>query len=151
MNKVADLETGEAHSTFLLNENGSVTGDLILYRLGEEGFLLLGNAAKVLEEESWLDKHLSGGVTLYNESDDWAGPTVQGPDASQTFRRSVEDRSYQLEIVSRISFILVIAPSYAEADTAEKIALKASASIRSLLMGGRTHRARDTTLWARYP
>ena len=45
-NDVAKLDVGQGQYTFLLNDNGGVIDDLIVYRTGEAEFLLVVNAAK---------------------------------------------------------------------------------------------------------
>ena len=49
-NDVAKLEDGEAQYTFLLNDQGGVIDDLIIYRLAENDYLLLVNAAKIKKD-----------------------------------------------------------------------------------------------------
>lgn len=92
-NRVSKLEIGEAHYTFLLNENGGVIDDLILYRLGEESYLLVVNASKIAEDMAWLEAHLVKKVDLVNESDSWAGMAVQGPDAAEAYLRLMGGRT----------------------------------------------------------
>lgn len=80
-NRVAKLEVGEGQYSFLLNERGGVIDDLILYRMGEEEFFLVVNAAKIAEDFEWMERHRGGEVELHDDSDDWAGMAVQGPAA----------------------------------------------------------------------
>lgn len=75
-----------AQYTFLLNEHGGVIDDLIAYRLAEDNFLLLVNAAKIEEDTAWLEKHLSEGVTLENRSDTMSALAVQGPQSARVYR-----------------------------------------------------------------
>lgn len=84
-NEVAALEPGNAHYTFMLNEQGGVIDDLILYRLGDELFLLLVNASCIKKDVAWLEEHLEKGITLANESSEWAGLAVQGPKAPEVY------------------------------------------------------------------
>ena len=46
-NDVAKLDVGQGQYTFLLNDDGGVIDDLIVYRTGEAEFLLVVNAAKI--------------------------------------------------------------------------------------------------------
>src|SRR5437764_10798008 len=56
-NNAAKLDVGQGQYTFLLNDNGGVIDDLIVYRTGETEFLLVVNAAKVDEDFVWLEDH----------------------------------------------------------------------------------------------
>jgi aminomethyltransferase len=92
-NEVATLEPGNAHYTFLLNEAGGVIDDLILYRLAEEHFLLVVNASCIEQDVEWLGKHLEKGITLENESSEWAGLAVQGPRTPEIYTTITEGRT----------------------------------------------------------
>jgi len=95
-NEVAALTPGNAHYTFMLNEQGGVIDDLILYRLEEELFLLLVNASCISEDVAWLEEHLEHlekGIRLENESSEWAGLAVQGPKAPEIYTAITEGRT----------------------------------------------------------
>jgi aminomethyltransferase len=78
-NNVAKLDVGQGQYTFLLNENGGVIDDLILYRIGESEFLLVVNASKIEEDFAWLERHRHDGTMLKNRSPDFGGVAIQGP------------------------------------------------------------------------
>lgn len=86
-NRVAKLAIGESQYSLMLNENGGVIDDLIVYRLGEVEFLLVVNAGKIDEDAAWLQKHLVDGIEFENRSDDYAALAVQGPKAAEVFER----------------------------------------------------------------
>lgn len=82
-NDVATLEAGMAHYTLLLNEQGGVIDDLLLYRLADDRFLLLVNASKVAEDETALKSALPADLKMHNASDAYAGLAIQGPDTKR--------------------------------------------------------------------
>ena len=82
-NDVAALKPGMAHYTLLLNEHGGVIDDLLLYRLADQRFLLLVNAAKVTEDEAALTSALPRDLDLRNASDSYAGLAIQGPETAR--------------------------------------------------------------------
>lgn len=84
-NDINRLNPGECHYTFILNERGGVIDDLIVYRPGEEEYLLVVNASKIDEDFAWLESHLVEGVELKNCSGDFAGLAIQGPKSIQLF------------------------------------------------------------------
>ena len=57
-NNIDKLEVGQGQYTFLLNERGGIIDDLIVYRIGEQKFLLVVNAARTDEDFAWLNRHL---------------------------------------------------------------------------------------------
>jgi len=81
-NNVDKLDVGAGQYTFLLNERGGIIDDLIVYRIGDQKFLLVVNAARADEDYAWLQNHLrDGGATckLTNRSADFGGVAIQGP------------------------------------------------------------------------
>ena len=86
-NDVAELEDGEGQYTLLLNEEGGVIDNLLLYRIEEEAFFLVVNGAYVEEVLAWMGKYAVEGVALRDESDGMAGIAVQGPNAVDVFSR----------------------------------------------------------------
>lgn len=78
-NNISKLDVAQGQYTFLLNDNGGVIDDLIVYRTGDAQFLLVVNAAKVEEDLAWLDQHRASGIVLKNRSADFGGVAIQGP------------------------------------------------------------------------
>src|SRR5574337_925724 len=56
-NNIDKLEVGQGQYTFLLNEQAGIIDDLIAYRIGNEKFLLVVNAACTEMDLAWLSKH----------------------------------------------------------------------------------------------
>ena len=93
-NNVDNLEEGKGHYTFLLNEEGGIIDDLILYRLQGESFLLVVNAARSAEDFAWLKAHNKEGVVaLQDRSEEMAGIAVQGPRATDVYFRMMGGRT----------------------------------------------------------
>src|SRR5437667_2982632 len=57
-NNIDKLEIGQGHYTFLLNERGGIIDDLIAYRIEEQKFLLVVNAARTDEDFACVQHHL---------------------------------------------------------------------------------------------
>lgn len=85
-NDVAALSEGEAQYTLMLNGQGGVIDDLIIYKWGEDQIFMVVNASKIDEDYAWLTKHLPAGLSLTNESQQWAGMAVQGPRALALYK-----------------------------------------------------------------
>ncbi len=85
-NNVSKLEIGTGQYTFLLNQRGGIIDDLIVYRIGEQKFLLVVNAALVDEDFAWLKDHLPAKkVLLTNRSADFGAVAIQGPRITELF------------------------------------------------------------------
>lgn len=85
-NDASTLAVGAGQYTLMLNERGGVIDDLIIYRSGENEFLLVVNAARIEVDFEWLEglavQHIEGGgIELDNDSERYAGLAIQGPKA----------------------------------------------------------------------
>jgi aminomethyltransferase len=81
-NSVASVAPYHAQYTLLLNRQGGVIDDLILYRLGDR-FLLVVNAANVEKDFEWISNHLPKDVDFRNVSERTALLAWQGPRAAE--------------------------------------------------------------------
>lgn len=80
LSNMSVLKVGKAKYSLLLNEQGGVIDDLITYRLGEEEFLVVPNAANVdVDFEAFTARLGDFDVTLTNETPDTSLVAVQGP------------------------------------------------------------------------
>lgn len=86
-NNLTALPIGHAQYTILLNERGGVIDDLIAYRLGEESYLLIVNAAKIPEDAAWLRQHAVPEVHFEDRSAEFAALAIQGPQAASVFEK----------------------------------------------------------------
>lgn len=82
-NDVSKLVPGRAHYSGLLNERGTYLDDLLVYRLDEDDFLLVINAANVGPDFEWIASHArqAAEVEVENVSDRYALLALQGPKA----------------------------------------------------------------------
>jgi aminomethyltransferase len=85
-NNLSKLAVGEGQYTLMLNKQGGVIDDLIVYRLEQNRYFLVVNAAKIEEDFLWLTGHRGGEMTLLNRSDHFAAVAVQGPKSPDLFR-----------------------------------------------------------------
>ncbi len=84
-NDINDLAISQGQYTLMLNEQGGVIDDLIAYRTGEHDYFLVVNASMIDEDFAWLNQHLAAGIQLKDDSPQWAGMAVQGPEAAAAF------------------------------------------------------------------
>jgi aminomethyltransferase len=83
-NDVRKLTVGHGQYTLLCNARGGVVDDLYIYRLPEDGYLLIVNAARIDADFAWLETQLSQfekstQVDLQNASERMGAVAVQGP------------------------------------------------------------------------
>jgi len=85
-NDPAALTIGAAQYSVFCYPDGGVVDDLLVYRLGEEVFRLVVNAANIAKDWAHIQAELPAeGVELVDESDDTALIALQGPRAAEIF------------------------------------------------------------------
>lgn len=83
-NDVAKLtERGKALYSCMLNENGGVIDDLIVYYLAENWYRLVVNAGTREKDLAWINQHAGAFSVSVKERDDLAMIAVQGPHARE--------------------------------------------------------------------
>jgi len=78
-NNVERLDITHGQYTLMLNEQGGVIDDLIIYRRHDNDYFLVVNAAKIEEDFAWMRSRLTGEVSLLDRSAFFAALAVQGP------------------------------------------------------------------------
>ena len=86
-NNVDKLDVGMGQYTFSLNDNGGIIDDLIIYRIDDQEYLLVVNAARADEDFTWLQNHLREGrsCNLTSRSADFGAVAIQGPQTMALF------------------------------------------------------------------
>lgn len=73
------LKPGRCRYGFMLNDNGGVLDDLIVYRLATDNYMLVVNAATTASDLAWIREHLPRGLQLEDRSSLTAKIDLQGP------------------------------------------------------------------------
>ncbi len=90
-NDVSALEIGGAQYSCLCNEHGGVLDDLFAYRLAEEHFLIVTNAANHGSDLRWMARWIGDyDCVLRDVADRWAMLAVQGPHAREIVAAALE-------------------------------------------------------------
>jgi aminomethyltransferase len=85
-NNVEKLAVGTGQYTFLLNENGGIIDDLIVYRTAPVRYLLVVNASRSDEDLAWLNQHRPSEIVLTNRSPHFGAVAIQGAKVEELFR-----------------------------------------------------------------
>ena len=81
-NDVTGLTAGGILYGMMLNPNGGVVDDLLVYKRGENDFLLVINASNIAKDVDWINSHAGKfDVSVRNVSDEMGEIAVQGPEA----------------------------------------------------------------------
>ena len=102
-NDASKLIDGKVQYSCLPNGKGGIVDDLLVYRFGNETYLLVINAANIEKDWNWFVKQgekfgLTPGKELYNASGEISQLAVQGPLALKAMQKltdePVEDMEY---------------------------------------------------------
>ncbi|MBN6186052.1 glycine cleavage system aminomethyltransferase GcvT [Aneurinibacillus sp. BA2021] len=78
-NDASKLTVGQAQYTIMCYPDGGTVDDLLVYKRGDEDYLLVINASNIEKDYEWMEKHAEGDMTLRNISNETALLALQGP------------------------------------------------------------------------
>lgn len=80
-NDVSKLVVGAAQYSTVLNQNGGTRDDIVVYRLGEQDFMVVCNASNVEKIKGWFLKNMGAGVEFKDITMSTVLLSIQGPAA----------------------------------------------------------------------
>lgn len=80
-NVISTLAVGKARYTLMLNDKGGVVDDILVYRMGEQEFMLVANAANYQKDARHLQDNLLAGTELEDITEKTALLALQGKGA----------------------------------------------------------------------
>lgn len=81
-NDVAGAPIGKIYYGMMLHPHGGTVDDLLVYKMGEQKFFLVINAANIDKDYSWMLAQKDGlDVSIINQSEQYGQLAVQGPQA----------------------------------------------------------------------
>lgn len=89
-NNITKLTPGRALYTCMLNPDGGVLDDLVVYHIDEERYMLVVNAANTEKDYRWLAEHAPHSVSVENISERVALIALQGPAAVEILQPLTE-------------------------------------------------------------
>ena len=89
-NDVTKLSINQALYTAMCYPDGGTVDDLLVYKLANEKYLLVINAANIKKDVEWMEQHVRGEVKLQNVSGDIAQLAIQGPTAEVILQKLTE-------------------------------------------------------------
>lgn len=81
--RIAPVQFGQAIYMPLVNDQGGMVDDIIVYRMAEQKFLIIVNAGNIEKDFEWFTARVTPGVTLTDLSPEMGLLALQGP-LSQT-------------------------------------------------------------------
>ena len=88
--RVDDMAVGKCRYGFLLNENGGIIDDLIVFKTAPDEYMLVVNAGTVEKDKEWIRSNISGEAEFNDESGKIAKLDLQGPLSGEILSRVAE-------------------------------------------------------------
>lgn len=89
-NDISGAPQGKIFYGMMLNENGGVVDDLLVYKYSDTEFFLVINASNIDKDVAWISRQSSQfNVTITNQSDIYAELAIQGPDAEKCLKEAL--------------------------------------------------------------
>ena len=90
-NDVEGMPIGKILYGMMCYENGGTVDDLLVYKLGEQDFFLVINAANIDKDWAWMQEKADGfDIDLQNRSDHYGQIAVQGPESEDVMERVLQ-------------------------------------------------------------
>lgn len=89
-NEFSDMQDGRVRYSPLLNANGGVIDDLLVYRRGENDYLLVVNASNREKDAAHIAANLVGDTQMTDRSDAVAQLALQGPASREILEKLCE-------------------------------------------------------------
>jgi aminomethyltransferase len=96
-NDASKLVDGKVQYSCFPNGKGGIVDDLLVYRVNEETYLLVVNAANIDKDWAWVNSQNKMGATLYNASDEIAQLAIQGPLALKAMQKLTDTPIMDME------------------------------------------------------
>ncbi|MDD4869803.1 MAG: glycine cleavage system aminomethyltransferase GcvT [Kiritimatiellae bacterium] len=88
---VSSMETGQCRYGLMCNDKGGVIDDLLVYRRGDDEFMLVVNAGTQDNDFAWIQSHVSSDTFAENISDKTAKFDLQGPGSVKIVQKIVDE------------------------------------------------------------
>ena len=96
-NDASKLHEGKVQYSCFPNDKGGIVDDLLVYKINDETYLLVVNAANIDKDWAWVNKQNKFGATLYNASGEISQLAVQGPLALKAMQKLTDTPIVDME------------------------------------------------------
>ncbi len=91
-NDCSSMKAGQVKYTLMCNHQGGIVDDLLVYKIEDEKYMLVINAANRHKDVEWIEKNLNGEVEFSDISDSVAQIALQGPCSLEILSKLAEEQ-----------------------------------------------------------
>ena len=95
-NDASKLVVGQAQYACFPNDNGGIVDDFIAYKIADDEYMLVVNAANIEKDLEWINKANSFDCEVVDKSDSYALLALQGPKASEILSKLTDVKVDQI-------------------------------------------------------
>lgn len=89
-NDITNAPVGKIYYGMMLRPDGGTVDDLLVYKMGENDFFIVINAANIDKDVAWMRQHAENfNIQLVNRSDHYGQLAVQGPKAENIMEQTL--------------------------------------------------------------
>ena len=118
-NDASKLTIGKAQYNCIPNDTGGIVDDIIIYKLKENTYLMVGNASNIDKDWDWMQSKNDVGAVLRNVSDDYSLLAIQGPKAVEAMQSltsqdlsSIDFYNFVVADFAGIEYVIISATGY---------------------------------------
>ncbi len=92
INDASKLTVGKVQYSAMCYENGGIVDDLLVYKLAENKYMLVVNAANIQKDYNWMMENNSFSVEIKNSSEDYSLLALQGPNSELVLQKLMDNK-----------------------------------------------------------
>ncbi len=90
--RIDDMHDGKCRYGFLLNQNGGIVDDLIVFRISPEEYMLVVNAGTIGKDREWIVSNIPANIDFSDRSEDIAKIDIQGPLSGKVLEELIDKK-----------------------------------------------------------
>jgi len=112
VNDASLLTPGKIQYSAMCYANGGIVDDLLVYKLAENKYMLVVNAANIDGDYNWMVENNKFGTDIKNQSDDYSLLAVQGPNSELVVQKLIENKidldyyNFKIDKVAGVEMII---------------------------------------------
>lgn len=94
---IPSLNVEQCRYGYMLRDDGGILDDMICYRLGEQRYMLVVNAATLQRDRDWIQSHISDATEFSDRSDEVGKIDLQGPRSRDLLGKALDIETPELK------------------------------------------------------
>ncbi len=86
-NDYSVAKAGQIKYTTMLNEQGGIVDDMIIYKFADDKFMVVGNGANHEKDYNWIKAHITGDCAFTDRTMEYGQLALQGPASADILKK----------------------------------------------------------------